>query len=80
MGISLGICQFTAIPNKSCTGRSQLLFHLFLPILAREGAHTVSKFWYTEETHMMEQVGNELLSNMQRFLSQVSGVGDTYAI
>ncbi|KAL2608322.1 hypothetical protein R1flu_026895 [Riccia fluitans] len=65
--------EFGVLPSgPTLSTLEQLLFHLFMPILAREGIYGGSKFWRTEETHMMEYVGNELLSNMQRFLSQVS--------
>ncbi|OAE19678.1 hypothetical protein AXG93_1847s1410 [Marchantia polymorpha subsp. ruderalis] len=65
--------EFGVLPSgPTLSALEQLLFHLFMPILAREGVYAGSKFWHTEETHMMEHVGNELLSNMQRFLSQVS--------
>ena len=47
------------------------MLQLFVPMLAREGSRGKPRFWHTEEQHMMEHIGNELLTNMQRFGSQV---------
>lgn len=50
----------------------QLMSQLFVPMLAREGARGEEAiFWFTDEQHMMEHIGNELMTNMQRFSSQV---------
>jgi len=48
------------------------MLQLFVPLLAREqGMRGESRFWVTEEQHMMEHIGHELLTNMQRFTAQV---------
>lgn len=44
---------------------------LFVPMLAREATQEESLFWNTKEPSMMEHIGYELLTNMQRFTSQV---------
>ncbi|KAG6552243.1 hypothetical protein Mapa_006092 [Marchantia paleacea] len=73
--------EFGVLPSgPTLCALEQLLFHLFMPILAREGVYAGSKFWHTEETHMMEHVGNELLSNMQRFLSQQVSIAQQHLL
>lgn len=60
------------ISNPKLSLCLQLMSQLFVPMLAREGARGEDAiFWFTEEQHMMEHIGNELLTNMQRFSSQV---------
>jgi len=44
---------------------------LFVPMLAREATQDKSQFWHTQQNNMMEHIGNELLTNMKRFTSQV---------
>ena len=44
---------------------------LFIPMLEREATREKSLFWDTQKRGMMEHIGNELLTNMQRFTSQV---------
>ena len=56
----------------------QLMSQLFVPMLAREGARGEEAiFWFTDEQHMMEHIGNELMTNMQRFSSQVKAFDTT---
>lgn len=45
---------------------------LFIPMLVREATQEESLFWKTEEANLMDHIGHELLTNMQRFTSQVS--------
>ncbi|MCO5597848.1 hypothetical protein L7F22_051932 [Adiantum nelumboides] len=50
----------------------QLLLQLFLPLLSCEDILGESKFWGVKETCLMDKMGNDLLSNMQKVLSQVA--------
>lgn len=49
----------------------QFMAQLFVPMLAREATREESLFWETQKANMMEDIGYELIRNMQRFSAQV---------
>ncbi|KAJ7570946.1 hypothetical protein O6H91_01G141400 [Diphasiastrum complanatum] len=64
--------EYGVLPlGPSLSTLEQLLFQLFIPALARDGAPGEASFWASEDANIMEHTGSELLSSMRRFSLQV---------
>nr|AML30863.1 axonemal inner arm dynein heavy chain 7 [Marsilea vestita] len=58
--------------GPSLDSLEQLLLQLFLPLLTQEEQAGECRFWALKDTCHVDRLGNDLQSNMQRFLFQVS--------